>query len=83
MSDGLLISGSEIESLPITADDQIMSGAPVFSGTRVPVSSLLENLESRLSLDEYLDNFPTVTREQAVRVLEFTRHTLDRIGVGA
>ena len=56
-----------------------MSGAPVFSGTRVPVSALLENLEGGVSLDEFIENFPTVTRVQAVRVLEHFRSELDNI----
>jgi uncharacterized protein (DUF433 family) len=58
------------KELPITVDREIMSGAPVFTGTRVPVSALLENLEAGVSLDEFLENFPTVTREQAVCLLE-------------
>jgi len=55
----------------------------VFSGTRVPVSALLENLEVGVSLDEFLENFPTVTRDQAVRVLEFFRSELDDISLAA
>ena len=50
-----------------------MSGAPCFYGTRVPVDSLFANLESGLSLDEYLECFPDVSREQAVAVLEYAR----------
>ena len=76
----LQIDEGEIARLPITVDPETLSGAPVFRGTRVPVSALLENLEAGVSLDEFLDNFPTVTREQAVRVLEFSRETLLRIG---
>ena len=53
----------------ISIDREIMSGVPVFTGTRVPVSALLENLEVGVSLDEFLENFPTVTREQAVSFL--------------
>lgn len=56
------------KDIPITVDREIMSGTPVFSGTRVPVSALLENLEAGVSLDEFLENFPTVSREQAVQV---------------
>jgi len=67
------------DEVPITIDREIMSGAPVFSGTRVPVVALLENLEAGVSLDEFLENFPTVTRGQAVRVLEHFRETLDEI----
>ena len=67
------------KDIPITVDPEIMSGAPVFSGTRVPVSALLENLEGGVSLDEFIENFPTVTRVQAVRVLEHFRSELDNI----
>ena len=57
--------------VPIWVDPERMSGAPCFQGTRVPVDSLFTNLESGLNLDEYLDCFPDVTREQAVAVLEY------------
>jgi uncharacterized protein (DUF433 family) len=52
----------EIEKLPITVDPEIVSGTPVFAGTRVPVDALITNLEAGLTLDEFLDNFPSVTR---------------------
>ena len=65
----------------ISIDREIMSGVPVFTGTRVPVSALLDNLEVGVSLDEFLDNFPTVTREQAVSLLEHFRTTLDDINL--
>jgi uncharacterized protein (DUF433 family) len=71
------------EDLPITVDREIMSGAPVFTGTRVPVSALLENLEAGVSLDEFLENFPTVSREQAIAVLEYFRSSLDDISLAA
>jgi len=58
---------------PIWTDPERLSGAPCFAGTRVPVDSLFANLESGLSLDEYLDCFPDVTREQALAVLEYAR----------
>ncbi|HEX8152735.1 MAG TPA: DUF433 domain-containing protein [Thermoanaerobaculia bacterium] len=48
----------------------ILGGTPVFVGTRVPVQTLLVYLESGETLDEFLDNFPTVSREQAVAFLE-------------
>ena len=57
--------------VPIWVDPERLSGTPCFKGTRVPVDSLFTNLESGLSLDEYLDCFPDVTREQAVAVLEY------------
>ena len=48
----------------------ILGGTPVFSGTRVPVRILIEYLEAGDRLDDFLDNFPTVSRSQAVEVLE-------------
>ena len=53
----------------IVADPEILGGEPVFYGTRVPVASLFEHLESDCSLDEFLENFPTVNRDAAVAVL--------------
>lgn len=54
----------------INIDPEIMGGAPVFNGTRVPVESLFQWLETE-TLEEYLENFPSVTKEQALQVLEF------------
>lgn len=54
----------------ITIDKDILGGQPVFKGTRVPVESLFDHLENGISLDEYLDDFPSVTKEQAVLLLE-------------
>ncbi|HEY2867258.1 MAG TPA: DUF433 domain-containing protein [Pyrinomonadaceae bacterium] len=71
------------EDIPITVDPEIMSGVPVFRGTRVPVSAILENREARVSLDEFLENFPTVTREQVVSVLEYFRSSLNDISLAA
>ncbi len=48
----------------------ILGGTPVFTGTRVPVRILMEHLEAGDRLDEFLDDFPTVKREQAVALLE-------------
>jgi len=72
----LVIDQKDLDRLPITIDPEIVSGAPVFRGTRVPVEALISNLESGLTLNEFLDNFPTVTREQALQVLEFSKTTL-------
>jgi len=76
----LVIEEKEIDQLPITIDPEIISGAPVFRGTRVPVDALVSNIQAGLTLDEFLDNFPTVTREQALQVLEFYKSTLLRLG---
>jgi len=72
----LIIDQKDLDRLPITIDPEIVSGTPVFQGTRVPVDALISNLEAGLTLDEFLDNFPTVTREQALQVLEFSKTTL-------
>ena len=54
----------------VVVDPDILSGTPVFAGTRVPVRNLLDYLEAGDSLDDFLDQFPTVSREQAVAFLE-------------
>ena len=54
----------------IDRNPDILGGTPVFSGTRVPVRTLMEHLEAGDRLDEFLEDFPTVSREQAVEVLE-------------
>ena len=54
----------------INIDPEILGGTPVFLGTRVPIESLFDHLEDGVSLDEFLDDFPSVTREQAIEVLE-------------
>jgi uncharacterized protein (DUF433 family) len=54
----------------VHSDPEIMSGEPVFVGTRVPVKTLFEHLESGDSLDVFLDSFPTVDREQAVAAIQ-------------
>lgn len=71
------------EGVPISVDREIMSGVPVFTGTRVPVSALLENLEAGVSIDEFLENFPTVSREQVVQVLEHFRASIDELSLAA
>ncbi len=57
----------------INSDPEIMSGTPVFRGTRVPVQTLFDWIEDGESLDFFLENFPSVSREQAVAVLELYR----------
>ena len=54
----------------ITIDKEILSGCPVFKGTRVPVESLFMHLEKGITLEDFLDDFPTVSREQVIGVLE-------------
>lgn len=54
----------------VTVDPEIMSGTPCFAGTRVPARTLLEYLEGGETLDEFLEQFPTVSRKQAIAFLE-------------
>lgn len=75
----MVIEAHEITSLPVTVDPEILSGTPVFRGTRVPVDALLSNLEAGVSIDEFLENFPTVSREQVLEVLKVSRATLNRL----
>jgi uncharacterized protein (DUF433 family) len=67
----------------IVSEKEILSGTPIFRGTRVPVSALIDNLEAGVSLDEFLENFPTVGREQAIRVLEYFKSTLADMKIAA
>ncbi len=68
----------------ITIDKDILGGQTVFKGTRVPVESLFDHLEAGVSLDDFLADFPTVTKEQAVALLElanklFNTKNLDQL----
>lgn len=58
----------------IVANPEIMSGTPCFRGTRVPLKNLIDFLEGGHSLDEFLRQFPTVTREMAVQALNDRNH---------
>ena len=60
----------------IHSDPKILSGTPVFVGTRVPVQSLFDYLEGGDTLDEFLRQFPSVKREQAVAALDYARDSL-------
>ena len=60
----------------IHSDPEILGGTPVFQGTRVPVRNLIDYLERGHSLDEFLDAFPSVSRAQAVAVLEAAHEAL-------
>ena len=57
----------------IHSDPDILGGTPVFVGTRVPMKTLLDYLEAGEPLDEFLDHFPSVSREQAVATLEVAK----------
>jgi uncharacterized protein (DUF433 family) len=60
----------------VTTDPEILGGTPVFKGTRVPVKTLFDYLEANYALDEFLECFPSVTREMACRLLERSESAL-------
>ena len=60
----------------IVKDEEILGGTPVFRGTRVPFQALLDYLEGGQTLDEFLDDFPTVSKDAAVTALEFAKSLL-------
>ncbi len=64
----------------INIDPDILGGTPVFDGTRVPIESLFDHLEDGVSLDDFLEDFPTVSREQAVQVLEMAEEVVTSSG---
>jgi uncharacterized protein (DUF433 family) len=66
----------ETEKPVVHSDPEILGGTPVFVGTRVPFQTLLDYLEGGETLDEFLENFPTVTREQAIAALEQAKEAL-------
>jgi uncharacterized protein (DUF433 family) len=77
---------SQMMPLPdplIAVSPDILSGAPVFSGTRVPVETLFEYLEAGDPMAEFLADFPNVTREHAVAVLEMARRQAVEVAVQA
>jgi len=63
----------------VHSDPEIMSGEPVFVGTRVPVRNLFDYLEAGDPLDEFLHQFPSVTREQAIAALEIGRQAVETV----
>jgi uncharacterized protein (DUF433 family) len=70
------------ESL-ISSDPKILNGTPVFRGTRVPVRTLFEYLADGLSLEYFLETFPSVTREQAAGLLRLGQERIEREVVAA
>jgi uncharacterized protein (DUF433 family) len=60
----------------VEVDPEKMSGTPVFTGTRVPIKNLFDYLEGGDSLEVFLDDFPTVSREQALGIIEASRQLL-------
>jgi len=63
-------------STVVKIDPEIMSGTPCFAGTRVPIQNLIDYLEGGDSIDDFLEDFPTVTREQVISFLEESKETV-------
>ena len=60
----------------VKVNPEIMSGAPCFAGTRVPIQNLIDYLEGGDSIDEFLEDFPTVSREQVISFLEEAKESV-------
>ena len=60
----------------VSIDPEVMSGAPVFAGTRVPIQNLFDYIEGGEDLSEFLDDFPSVSKEVALAVLEMAKKSL-------
>ncbi|MEJ7828432.1 MAG: DUF433 domain-containing protein [Segetibacter sp.] len=60
----------------INIDPETMGGTPVFTGTRIPVQTLFDYLEGGDDLNEFLDDYPTISKEAAIQVLEMAKRTL-------
>lgn len=60
----------------INIDKEILGGTPVFYGTRVPIKNLFDYLETGETIDDFLDDFPSVKREQIIKLLEFSEQIM-------
>jgi uncharacterized protein (DUF433 family) len=67
---------TEVEAQVISRSPDVMSGTPVFAGTRVPIQTIIDYLAGGHPLDEFLDDFPTVRREQALELLQRVKELL-------
>ena len=61
----------------ISADSEVLGGQTVFKGTRVPVETLFDHLEAGITIDAFLEDFPSVSKEQAVALLEYANKLLN------
>ena len=62
----------------VNIDKEVLGGTPVFTGTRVPIQTLFDYLEGGDSLEDFLEDFPSVTKEQSIQVLEMAIKTLSK-----
>jgi uncharacterized protein (DUF433 family) len=67
-------NSSTAQNTVVHSDPEILGGTPVFIGTRVPLRNLIDYFEGGHSLDEFLDDFPSVSRDQAIAALEAAGH---------
>lgn len=67
----------------VTINPKIMHGTPCFAGTRVAVQTFFDHLEAGYTIDSFREQFPTVSREQVVRLLETLRKDVERVAVPA
>ncbi|MGH7952302.1 MAG: DUF433 domain-containing protein [Limisphaerales bacterium] len=74
----IIFDSEDLKHLPVNSNPEILGGRLVFAGTRVPVDALWSNLASGATLNEFLDWFPTVKREQAEAVLQFGCRALEK-----
>lgn len=65
----------------ITRDPEIMHGTPCFAGTRVAAKTFFDHLEAGYSIDEFLEQFPTIRREQVVRLLQLLKEDAERAAI--
>ena len=65
----------------VSSSKEIMGGTPVFAGPRVPIQTLIDYLTAGDSIDEFLDGFPTVTREQVVAFLQQAEQQMEKLAV--
>jgi uncharacterized protein (DUF433 family) len=70
------VEQKELLDKVVWVDPERMSGEPCFRGTRVPVQSLIDHIEGSSTLDDFLEGFPSVTREQAIRFIELAKDNL-------
>ncbi|HSP13390.1 MAG TPA: DUF433 domain-containing protein [Thermoanaerobaculia bacterium] len=73
------VPSNHMQQRMVHTDPEIMGGAPVFVGTRVPVKNLFDCLEAGDSLDEFLGSFPSVSKERAVAALEIAREAVETV----
>jgi uncharacterized protein (DUF433 family) len=70
------VGNSGVSESVVKIDPEIMSGTPCFAGTRVPIQNLIDYLEGGDSIDEFLEDFPTVSREQVISFLEEAKESV-------